>query len=54
MRGHLNVTENERQQQQLQREAAAFSRTKANMNTPWPHKVGVTAGEWARREQEGK
>lgn len=53
MRGYLNVSENEREQQRLLREAKAFGRTKRNTNMPWPRPVKpVTYGEWLERERE--
>jgi hypothetical protein len=55
MRGYLNIRENRIEQERLQREAAAFSRTKANSNTPWPRPVkAVTYGEWQDREKEAQ
>lgn len=61
MRGHLNTRENAAEQQRLMQEAAAFSRTKANSNTPWPQPVkAVTYGEvldretWERHAECGK
>lgn len=55
MRGHLNIAENNRIQQELQRESATFSRTKANSNTPWPQPIKpVTWGEVLDRERKGK
>lgn len=49
MRGHIN----DREQQRLERESAAFKRTKANSNTPWPRPVKpVTYGEVLDRDKE--